>query len=142
MKRKIIAILLVLTMAVCAFPMSAFAASESAVTYSAKVNYGWFGANEYFFNILGTIYRIPHGTVCSQTYNNTVYNYVYPVQYILSDFADYYSNNGYNPYGIDGIFGGNTRNAVMYYQGRKGLQTDGDVGDQTWTSFVNQWVFG
>lgn len=91
-------------MAVCAFPVSAFAASESAVTYSARINYGWFGDNEHFFNSLGTIYRIPHG--------------------------------------IDGIFGGDARNAVMYYQGRKGLRTDGDIGDQTWTSFVNQGVFG
>lgn len=142
MKRKFLALFLALAMAVCIFPASAFAASDSTDASAAKVNYGWFESTGYFFNILGTIYRIPYGTVCSKTSNSRVANYVYPVQYILTDFADYNDNKAYDPGPIDKIFGDQTKNAVMYYQGRKALQVDGDVGDETWTSFIQQWVFG
>ena len=103
---------------------------------------GWTDADGYVFYILGTEYRIPYGTVCSQTYNNTVWKYVYPVQYILTDFAEYHNNPSYDPQGRDGIFGANTASAVRYFQGRRGIQVDGCVGDQTWTAFTQHWVFG
>lgn len=38
--------------------------------------------------------------------------------------------------GIDGIFGPNTRNAVMTFQRENGLSADGIVGCQTWTKLT------
>lgn len=147
MKKRLIAMLLVLIMAMCIFPISAFA--DSLVYSDTPISRsGWTADDGYKFRIGNEIRTIPYGEVCSQTYNNTVYNYVHTVQYILFDFAEYYENNNYNPNGttgssyLDGLFGSMTASAVRYYQGRKGLSVDGAVGDQTWQSFVNQWVFG
>ncbi|MBS1419252.1 MAG: peptidoglycan-binding protein [Oscillospiraceae bacterium] len=52
------------------------------------------------------------------------------------------NNPSYDPQGRDGIFGANTASAVRYFQGRRGIQVDGCVGDQTWTAFTQHWVFG
>ena len=45
---------------------------------------------------------------------------------------------GYNAGTIDGIFGKNTKNAVLRYQKSKGLTQDGIVGCNTWKSLTNQ----
>ena len=39
---------------------------------------------------------------------------------------------GYRTGGLDGIFGGQTKNAVMEYQRLRGLDADGIVGCSTW----------
>ena len=67
---------------------------------------------------------------------------MHTVQYILYDFSEYNQNEGYNPGDRDGYFGDQTASATAYYQGRKGLSPDGRVGDNTWTSFVENWTFG
>ena len=41
---------------------------------------------------------------------------------------------GYTTGGLDGIFGNNTRNAVISYQRSKGLTADGYIGCNTWSS--------
>ena len=41
---------------------------------------------------------------------------------------------GYRTGGLDGIFGTQTRNAVLNYQRRRGLVVDGIVGCNTWRS--------
>jgi N-acetylmuramoyl-L-alanine amidase len=38
--------------------------------------------------------------------------------------------------GVDGLFGPNTRQAVLAFQQRRGLLTDGAVGDNTWRELV------
>ena len=43
---------------------------------------------------------------------------------------------GYNTNGIDGIFGSGTYKAVKAYQGAKGLQSDGVVGQNTWKKLL------
>lgn len=140
MKKRLVALLLILALVICVFSVSAFA--YEGASSGASPRGGWTDADGYVFCILGTEYRIPYGTVCSQTYNNTVWKYVYPVQYILTDFAEYHNNPSYDPQGRDGIFGANTASAVRYFQGRRGIQVDGCVGDQTWTAFTQHWVFG
>lgn len=47
---------------------------------------------------------------------------------------------GYTTYTLDGIFGGNTRNAVIAYQRDNGLGADGVVGCGTWTRIVSEVV--
>ena len=43
---------------------------------------------------------------------------------------------GYNTNGIDGVFGSGTYKAVKAYQGAKGLQSDGVVGQNTWKKLL------
>ena len=44
---------------------------------------------------------------------------------------------GYNPGAVDGIYGIQTKNAVMAYQRDNNLYPDGIVGPMTWQSFLN-----
>ena len=41
---------------------------------------------------------------------------------------------GYSTYGLDGIYGNNTYNAVRRYQASRGLAVDGIIGCNTWRS--------
>ena len=45
---------------------------------------------------------------------------------------------GYNTGGLDGIFGNNTRNAVLTFQSRNGLSADGIMGPLTWSRLMAQ----
>lgn len=45
---------------------------------------------------------------------------------------------GYNAGAIDGIFGNNTKNAVLRYQRSRGLTADGIVGCNTWRALTQQ----
>ncbi len=47
---------------------------------------------------------------------------------------------GYNTYGIDGIFGENTYNAVIRFQKAQGIAVDGIVGIQTKGALNNTWI--
>lgn len=47
---------------------------------------------------------------------------------------------GYTTYTLDGIFGNNTRNALMAFQRENGLTADGISGCRTWTRLVNEVV--
>lgn len=44
--------------------------------------------------------------------------------------------NGYNPQGLDGVFGTNTENAVRSFQKFNNLADDGIVGPQTWAQLL------
>lgn len=44
--------------------------------------------------------------------------------------------NGYNPQGLDGVFGTNTENAVRSFQNFNGLNVDGVVGPNTWRALL------
>ena len=47
---------------------------------------------------------------------------------------------GFRTGGLDGIFGTQTRNAVINYQRSRGLTVDGIVGCNTWRSLQNEVV--
>lgn len=57
--------------------------------------------------------------------------YVLVLQDALTDL-------GYGPGALDGIFGPNTKNAVIRYQKNKGLAQDGIVGCNTWRAITTQ----
>lgn len=40
--------------------------------------------------------------------------------------------------GLDGIFGTNTRNAVLTFQSQNGLSADGILGPLTWSRLMSQ----
>lgn len=40
--------------------------------------------------------------------------------------------------GLDGVFGTNTRNAVLTFQSRNGLSADGILGPMTWSRLMSQ----
>lgn len=58
------------------------------------------------------------------------------LQYLLSVAAEFIST--VSPVGIDGVFGEQTRQAVIGYQRYVGLSPDGIVGPQTWDRLYNQ----
>lgn len=45
---------------------------------------------------------------------------------------------GYGTGGLDGIFGTQTRNAVLTFQSRNGLSADGILGPNTWGKLMPQ----
>lgn len=45
---------------------------------------------------------------------------------------------GFTTGGLDGVFGNNTRNAVLTFQSRNGLSADGILGPLTWSKLMSQ----
>lgn len=54
----------------------------------------------------------------------------------VATLQDALETSGIPAIGIDGLFGPNTRNAVMTFQRENGLTSDGIVGCQTWTKLT------
>lgn len=79
----------------------------------------------------GSLTSTPGGSAAGAVSGNTMLRYgssgndVRNLQTTLSGL-------GYNVGTVDGIFGNQTKNAVMQYQKDMGLSADGIVGDQTW----------
>ncbi|ERT09248.1 putative peptidoglycan binding domain protein [Lyngbya aestuarii BL J] len=46
---------------------------------------------------------------------------------------------GFDPGPVDGVFGSRTQAAVIAYQETKGLEVNGVVDDQTWTTLSQEW---
>ena len=56
--------------------------------------------------------------------------------YNVTDIQTKLLNSGFDPGGIDGVYGGKTTAAVKAYQQAKGLTADGIVGNNTWGSLA------
>ncbi len=53
---------------------------------------------------------------------------------------DCLNNLGFRTGGLDGVFGTQTRNAVLSYQSSRGLTSDGIIGNNTWNTLMNEVV--
>ncbi len=60
------------------------------------------------------------------------------LQYMLAILAEF--DNALSPIQVDGIFGSNTRRAVLAYQNVAGLAADGVVGKVTWDSIYRHFI--
>lgn len=141
MKKRLVAMLLVLVMAVCAFPVCAFADNPqmqpaSTTTVSKPARYLCFK------DYSGADYIIYSGNVISTTQNSSWTGYVLVIQDVLDGLYRALGNNNLNPRGADGTFGPNTRAAVVCFQvayiGPN--DADGAVGPTTWWFLYNEWI--
>lgn len=135
MKKKLIATLLLLAMAICLLPTAAFASNaEPASTSGARtIMYAFKDYNGGFVLVDGSVLV---------TYGCTYTNYVCVVQSVLTELYKVTHNNNFNPYGIDGTFGPNTEAAVQCFQvAYMGSgEADGVVGQRTWAALQEAWT--
>lgn len=134
--KKLIAILLVMTMAVCALPMSAFADYDAEPIEPQYIEGG-----NYHICIKGAEKLVPVGTVISYGSKGT---YVTTAQMKLNE-VDEKEHAGCSAGAVDGDFGVNTQNATFTFQGwfngvrhtfgEAAISADGIIGNQTWNAF-------
>lgn len=137
--KKLIAILLVLTMAVCALPMSAFADYDTKVDSEIETRHE--DATHFFIMISGNPYSVKKGTVIS---NGSRGREVGVAQMKLNEVSDK-GGGGWAAISADEVFGPNTQNATYAFQGwfngvrhtygAAAIGVDGIIGDQTWRAF-------
>lgn len=142
MKKKLVALLLVLTMALCLFPASAFADDlQTQSTSPARVSKP--AQNLYFKDAYGADYLIYSGNLVSTTQNSSWKGYVLVIQDVLDGLSSELHNNNFNPQGVDGVFGKNTKSAVVCFQVAYigANDADGVVGPTTWWFLYNRWIF-
>ena len=130
MKKRIVSIVLVLALAVCVFPFSAFADSSDDTLqpfyYDEKVMH-FYGASNHYYRI---------------SYNDMVgYNHIEtgdPVKvcqaFINAVFLKYSQNtgNGVTLIDVDGIWGPTSEEALREAQSICGVTRDGVCGPNTW----------
>lgn len=140
MKKRLVATLLVLVMAVCVFPVCAFADYDQPQTHatsavSKPAQTLWFKDSE------GNAYSVYSGTVVSKGSSHT--GYVLVIQEVLYRLSVAKENDNFNPNGIDGTFGEGTRLAVVCFQVAyiSANDADGAVGPTTWWYLHNRWVY-
>ena len=135
MKKRLIAVLLVLTMAICAFPASAFAdnASISPMSVTEELE---------FLDHYKNPYTVESSTIVSTTTNSSYTGYVIVIQEVLYRYYLRTGNTNFNPQGVDGVFGNNTRLAVVSFQVAKlgANEADGVVGPKTWAALYDVWA--
>lgn len=133
MKKRLVAMLLVLVMAVCAFPVCAFAeTSKIPAPKSSGTPYTFRDAN-------GNNYTIYTITDCVTTGSKG--KAVRLVQSLMNQFYYHTANTNYYVGSIDGDFGPNTFHAVTTFQANMGLSPiDGIVGGGTWATLHLRWI--
>lgn len=134
MKKRLIAIFLVLAMALCAFPVSAFADSDE--TYGGRSVQDIYYA---FKDSKGDFYLVNGNQLVSE--GSSYKGYVIVIQEVLHRLYLKSGKNIYDPGTIDGIFGANTKDAVICFQNAyiNAEAGDGVVGPQTWAKLHYVW---
>lgn len=119
MKKKLVALLLVLTMALCIFPASAFAAAtDKYVSFTAS------SGTYYYAKYSDTSYWVGWHYATSGKPVSMVQAYLY-MDGQLSSRSD-----------IDSYFGNITETAIRGYQYNHGMTEDGVVGSDTWKNMA------
>lgn len=133
MKKRAISLLLVLTLVVCALPISAFAVGTPVATPSDLAS------NEtFFFNKYGNYYYVNKNTLVSY---GAKWGYVTCIQDLLNRFYECTNNSAYYVGTVDSDFGPKTQSAVLTFQANQGITSDGIVGPGTWTVFNTRWQY-
>lgn len=131
MKKKLVALLLVLTMALCLFPASAFAIDPNVAPSGLQPYETWFRSK------YDTYYIVNKNTNVSQ---GAKWGYVTCIQDLLNKFYSCTGNSAYYVGSVDGDFGEKTHSAVLTFQANMGLTCDGIVGPGTWGTFHTRWL--
>ncbi|MEA5152273.1 MAG: peptidoglycan-binding domain-containing protein [Oscillospiraceae bacterium] len=130
MKKRLIALLLVLVLAACVFPVSAFAATPVAAPSGLQYN------ETFFYNMYSLYYIVNKNTNVSQ---GAVWGHVACIQSLMNRFYECTGNTAYYVGTVDSDFGPATNSAVTTFQANMGLTADGIVGWNTWTTFNTRW---
>lgn len=136
MKKRLLAILMVLTLVVCVFQVNAFALTDGYTDASKRNDDG-----NWVIKVNGVTYNVTYGTVIRQ--GNTTYNRdVYVAQIALNKINYLYSGAGCSVGSADGIFGSGTYTGVVAFQkywnhkwgysSYYAIDTDGIIGNCTW----------
>lgn len=138
MKKRLVAICLTLIFVMCVFPVSAFADFSNTASNNRSVNIN--PRNLTFYDYLGNEYIFYSGIVISQGSSWT--GAVIIIQEILTAMVTPAHDNNLNPQGIDGVFGNNTKAAVICFQVKYmgPSEADGAVGAKTWGYLYDKYV--
>ena len=137
MKKKLIAILLVVTLIVCVIPTYAFAESPTVNSFSTN------SLSEEIIIYIGEIpYRVDKNVIVG--YNNVVYGEeVWILQSALVAVDHQNSDVSCHPGAVDYAFGPNTYNATKAFQAYSNvlfpldtIAVDGACGPNTWTKLA------
>lgn len=131
MKKRLISALLVLVIAICMFPVSAFAINPNTPPSGLGSNETWFRtANDQY-------YIVNKNTLVKQ---GDKWGHVACIQSLMNKFYGCTGNSYYYVGSIDSDFGPKTHTAVRTFQANMGLTADGIVGPQTWSTFHTRWL--
>jgi hypothetical protein len=141
--KKTIAMLLALVMAVCIFPLSAFADYNEYIDTTDEPD-PVSAAIYVFYDRNGNWYEVDSSVKISTYQNSTYTGYVCVIQEVLTRLynKDQSLYNNFNPKGIDGTYGNNTKQAVICFQVSRIGENDGDgiVGPTTWYYLYKDWA--
>lgn len=142
MKKRVLAVLLALALAICVFPVSAFADyynnNEASITGTYNAPYGaTSGGDTYYVKFEDKSYWVGW----AYTPNHIAIRVAQAYLYKDGQYAVY--NNVYGPITVsvsscvDGYFGNITEQTIRLYQSAHGLTSDGAVGKNTWRNMAN-----
>lgn len=145
MKKKLIALLLLLVMAVCIFPASAFAVSPCSVTGSIDDRSAADGF--FYLMIYNKEYKIQKGTLLYNDGGEAYKTENKTAQLKLTELSIDFDENDINPGGVDGYFGDGTESAtkafqkywnndLAYWYAAGTVDVDGLIGNETWSAFT------